>query len=70
MKLNYQLYSLVFLIVMDDLRNLDFVFTPIYISVKQKAIAGLFHVHNPPGVLKIVNMKGNILQRYFTHKNF
>ncbi len=22
------------------------------------------------GVLKIVNMNGNILQRYFTHKNF
>ncbi len=27
----------------------------------------IFHVHNHPGVLKLVNM--NILQRYFTHKN-
>ncbi len=47
-----------------------FVFPPIYISVKQEAMAGSLHVHNHPGVLKIVNMNGNILLRYFTHKNF
>ncbi len=29
-------------------------------------MAGYFHVHNHPGVLKIVNMNGNILQRYFS----
>ncbi len=46
------------------------VFPPIYISVKQEAMAGLFYVHNHPGLLKIVNMSGNILHRYFTHKNF
>ncbi len=45
---------------------LGFVFPHIYFSVKQEAMAGWFHVHNHPGVLKIEN----ILQRYFTHKNF
>ncbi len=30
----------------------------------------IIHVHNHPGVLKIVNMNVNVLQRYFTHKNF
>ncbi len=33
-------------------------------------MAGKFHVHNHPGVLKIVNMNENIIQRYFTDKNF
>ncbi len=47
-----------------------FVLPPINISVKQEAMAGLFHVHNHAGVLKIVNMNGNIFQIYFTHKNF
>ncbi len=28
-----------------------------------------FHVHNHPGVLKIVNMNGNILQRYLLKRN-
>ncbi len=56
--------------MIDDLGNLGFVLPPIYISVKQEAMAGSFHVHNHPGVLKIVNMKGNILQRYFTHNHF
>ncbi len=45
------------------------VFPPI-ISVKQEAMARYFHVHNPPGVLKVVNMNGNILQRYLTYNNF
>ncbi len=49
--------------------NLGFVFPPIYISVKQDAMADN-HVQNHPGLLKIVNMNGNVLQRYFTHKNF
>ncbi len=43
---------------------------PNYFSVKQEDMAGQFHLHNHPGVLKIVNMNGNILQRYFTHNNF
>ncbi len=46
------------------------VFPPIYISVKQEAMAGSFHVHNHSGVLKMLNMNGNILQRYFTQNNF
>ncbi len=33
-------------------------------------MAGQFHAPSHPGVLKNVNMNGNILQRYFTHKNF
>ncbi len=45
------------------------VFPPIYISVNQKDMAGKFHAHNHPGMIKIVNMNGNILQRYFTFKN-
>ncbi len=36
--------------------TLCFVFPPIYISDKQKAMAGQFHVHNHPGVLKIVKI--------------
>ncbi len=55
---------------MVDDGNLGFFSPPMYISVKQKAMAGSFHVHNHPGVLKIVNMNGNILQGYFTHNNF
>jgi len=35
-----EIYSLFFLIVMDDSGNLGFVSPPIYISVKQEAIAG------------------------------
>ncbi len=31
----------------------EFVFIPVYISVKQEAIAGQFHVHSHPGVLKL-----------------
>ncbi len=50
---------------MDDYGNLGFVFPPIYISVKQEAMAGYIHVHNPPRVLKIVNMNGNILQIFY-----
>ncbi len=34
------MYSLAFLIVMDDQGNLGFVSPPIYISVKQEAMAG------------------------------
>ncbi len=56
---------------MDDYGNLGFVFPPIYISVKHEALAGIFsHFHNHPEVLKVVNMNGNILQRYITHNNF
>ncbi len=44
--------------------NLAFVFPPIYIFLKQEAMAGKFHVHNHAGVLKIVNMNGNIFQIY------
>ncbi len=44
---------------------MGFIFPPIYISVKQEAVAGYFHVHSHHGVLKIVNMNGNKLQRYF-----
>ncbi len=47
--------------------NLGFGFPTIYISVKQEAIAASFHVHNLPGVLKMLNMNGNSLQRYFSH---
>ncbi len=50
--------------------NLGFVFPPVYISVKQEAMAGYFRVHNHPVVLNILNINGNILQRYFTHTNF
>ncbi len=41
-----------------------------YNPVEQKVMAGQFHSLSHPGVLKNVNMNGNILQRYFTHKNF
>ncbi len=41
----------------------------IYNPVEQKVMAGQFHAPSHPGVLKNVNMNGNILQRYFTHKN-
>jgi len=41
----------------------------VYTPVEQEVTAGQFHVHDHPGVLKKnVNMNGNILQRYFTHK--
>ncbi len=33
-------------------------------------MAGYFHVHDHHGMLKIVNINEDILQRYFTHKNF
>ncbi len=43
----------------------------IYNTVEQEVMAGQFHAPSHPGVLKKnVNMNGNILQRYFTHKNF
>ncbi len=58
-----------FLIVMDDKGNLTFVFL-IYNPVEQKDMAGQFHAPSHPGVLKNLNMNGNILQRYFTHNNF
>ncbi len=32
-------------------------------------MAGQFHAPSHPGVLKNVNMNGNILQRYFIHKS-
>ena len=35
----------------------------------QEVIAKQFHVPSHPGVLKKVNINGNILQRYFTRKN-
>ncbi len=54
---------------MDDKGNLTFVFL-IYNPVEQKVMAGQFHAPSHPGVLKKLNMNGNILQRYFTHKNF
>ena len=34
--------------------------------MKQEVIAGQFHVPSHPGVLKKVNINGNILQRYTT----
>jgi len=36
--------------------------------VKQEVIAGQFLVPSHPGVLKNVNINGNVLQRYFSHK--
>ncbi len=42
----------------------------IYNPVKQEVLAGQWHGPSDPGVLKNVIMNGNILQRYFTHKNF
>ncbi len=42
----------------------------IYNPVEQKVMAGQFHAPSHTGVLKKLNMNGNILQRYFTHKNF
>ncbi len=42
----------------------------IYNPEEQKVMAGQFHAPRHPSVLKNVNMNGNILQRYFTHKNF
>jgi len=38
--------------------------------VKQEVKAEQFHVPSHPGVLKKVNINGNILQGYFTRKNF
>ncbi len=54
---------------MDDKGNLTFVFL-IFIILWNKVMAGQFHAPSHPGVLKNINMNGNILQRYFTHKNF
>ncbi len=42
----------------------------IYNHVEQEVMAGQFHASSHPGVLQNVNMNGNILQRYFTHRNF
>ncbi len=58
-----ELYSLVLLLVIDDYGNLAFV-SHIYNPVEQEVMAGQFHVHNHPGVLKKINMSRNILQRY------
>ncbi len=44
--------------------GLCFVFPPIFISVKQEAMAGRFHVHNHAGVIKIANMNENKDIRY------
>ncbi len=44
-------------------------FPHIYNSVEQEVMAGQFHAPSHPGVLKNLNMNGNILQRYFTHNN-
>ncbi len=52
------------------LREFDLCVPHIYNPVEQKVMAGQFHAPSHPGVLKNVNMNGNILQRYFTHKNF
>ncbi len=38
--------------------------------VEQEVMAGQFHAPSHPGVLKKLKVNGNILQRYFTHKNF
>jgi len=35
--------------------------------VKREVIAGQFYVPSHPGVLKNVNINGNVLQRYFSH---
>ncbi len=42
----------------------------IYNPVEQGSHGWTIHAPSHPGVLKNVNMNGNILQRYFTHKNF
>ncbi len=42
----------------------------IYNPVEQEVMAGQFHAPSHPGVLKNLKVNGNILQRYFTHKNF
>ncbi len=55
---------------MDDLREFGLCVPHIYNPVEQKVMAGQFHAPSHPGVLKKLNMNGNILQRYFTHKNF
>ncbi len=77
MKLNYLLlhirniFVVVFLSLCWMIKGIwAFIFHPIYSYVKQEAMAGKCYVHNHPGVLIIVNMNGNILQRYFTHRNF
>jgi len=36
--------------------------------VKQEVKAEQFHVPSHPGVLKNLNINGNILHRYFSHK--
>jgi len=38
--------------------------------MKQEVKAGQFHVPSHPGVLKKVNINGNIIHRYFIHKKF
>ncbi len=52
------------------LREFDLCVPHIYNPVEQKVMAGQFHAPSHPGVLKKLTMNGNILQRYFTHKNF
>ncbi len=51
------------------LREFGFCVPHIYNPVRQEIMAGQFHAPSHD-VLKNVNMNGNILQRYFTHKNF
>ncbi len=45
---------------MDDKREFDLCVPHIYNPVEQKVMAGQFHASHP-GVLKNVNMNGNIL---------
>jgi len=54
------LYSLVLLIVMNDWE---------FGLQKQEVIARQFHVPSPPGVLKKVNINGNILRDISLVKN-
>ncbi len=55
-----------------DTRPLPGSFVTFYVDCKFLIIALMVEmgIHNPPGVLKIVNMNGNIFQRYLTPKNF
>ncbi len=41
----------------------------IYNPVEQEVMAGQYHASSHPGVLRNLNMNGDILQRYFAHKN-
>ncbi len=69
MKLNYLLLHIRNILLFFSY-NLGFVFPPIYISVKQEAMAGKFHVHNHSGALNIVNLNGNIKWEIFYSLEF